>query len=360
MHADNWNAIAHKLVERMALTKGERVYLLGAPGASDPLIAPLRAAIREAGAEDLGALSTSGVSPGEWETPWTRGAPASVAALETYLRDTDLGVMLPGAGVSDSVYAAMQRILRSGSGRTIHFHWSGAYALDGSVIPVTSERSRLYERALLATDYAALSAVQEKFEQALRGKTVRVTTPDGTDLSFRVGDRPVTRQDGDASKARAARASNLIDREVELPAGAIRVAPLEESVNGTVAFPDGEWGGERVEGLRMTFEKGRMTRFDARRGRAGVEKELAGGGDAARAFREFVLGFNPLLAIPARGDRWIPYYGYGSGVVRLSLGDNSELGGVVRGAYLRWNLFANTTVRVGDVVWVRDGVLQQR
>ena len=31
-------------------------------------------------------------------------------------------------------------------------------------------------------------------------------------------------------------------------------------------------------------------------------------GDAGRAFWEFGLGFNPLLAIPA--DRpWIPYYG---------------------------------------------------
>lgn len=360
MHAENWNAIARKLVERMALSKGERVYLLGAPGASDALIAPLRAAIREAGGEDLGALSTTGVSPAEWQTAWTRSAPASVAALESYLRNTDLGVMLPGAGVGDSAYAAMQRILRSGAGRTIHFHWSGAYALDGSVIPVTPERSTVYERALVTTDYVGLGAVQQTFEQALRGATVRVTTPDGTDLSFRVGERPVTRQDGDASKARAERARNLIDREVELPAGAIRVAPLEESVNGTVAFPDGEWGGERVEGLRMTFEKGRMTRFDARRGRAGVEKELITGGDAARAFREFVLGFNPLLAVPAHGDRWIPYYGYGSGVVRLSLGDNSELGGAVRGEYLRWNLFANTTVWVGGVVWVRDGALQRR
>jgi hypothetical protein len=359
MHGENWDAIARKLVERMALTKGERVYLLGAPGESDALIAPLRAAIRQTGAEDLGALSTTGVSPATWQTEWTRGAPPGVAALEKYLRDADLGVMLPGAGVTDSVYAAMQRILRSGSGRTIHFHWSGAYALDGSVMPMTPEHSKVYERALLTTDYAALAAVQEKFEQALRGATVRVTTPDGTDLSFRVGDRPVTRQDGDASKARASRARNLIDREVELPAGAIRVAPLEESVNGTIAFPAGDWGGERVEGLRMTFEKGRLTHFEARRGRAGVEKELTAGGDAARAFREFVLGFNPLLAVPSQGDRWIPYYGYGSGVVRLSLGDNSELGGAVAGEYLRWNLFVNTTVRVGDVVWVRDGALQR-
>ncbi len=53
-------------------------------------------------------------------------------------------------------------------------------------------------------------------------------------------------------------------------------------------------------------------------------------GDAGRAFREIALGFNPLLAVPDRAP-WIPYYGYGAGVVRLSLGDNSELGGAVGG-----------------------------
>jgi hypothetical protein len=46
-------------------------------------------------------------------------------------------------------------------------------------------------------------------------------------------------------------------------------------------------------------------------------------GAAGRAFREFALGLNPLLAVPDRTP-WIPYYGYGAGVVRLSLGDNSS------------------------------------
>jgi hypothetical protein len=65
-----------------------------------------------------------------------------------------------------------------------------------------------------------------------------------------------------------------------------------------------------------------------------VLQEVALAREAGRAFREFALGFNPLLAIPEHED-WIPYYGYGAGVVRLSLGDNSELGGEVGGGYVR-------------------------
>jgi hypothetical protein len=144
---------------------------------------------------------------------------------------------------------------------------------------------------------------------------------------------------------------------VELPAGAVRLAPLEETVNGRIAFPAGTWGGDRVEGLVMQISNGRVTGFTATTGTAGVERELAQAGDGGRSFREFALGFNPLLAIPASGERWIPYYGYGAGIVRLSLGDNSELGGRVGGGYVRWNFFTDATVTVGGTEWVSAGRL---
>ena len=47
-------------------------------------------------------------------------------------------------------------------------------------------------------------------------------------------------------------------------------------------------------------------------------------------------------------------------MVRLSLGDNSELGGKVKGDYVRWNFFPDATVTVGGEVWVRDGKLVRR
>ena len=61
-----------------------------------------------------------------------------------------------------------------------------------------------------------------------------------------------------------------------------------------------------------------------------------------------------MLAIPKKNP-WIPYYGYGTGIVRLSLGDNSELGGNVKGGYVRWNFFTDATVIVGDSTWVKAG-----
>ena len=43
--------------------------------------------------------------------------------------------------------------------------------------------------------------------------------------------------------------------------------------------------------------------------------------------------------------------------MRLSLGDNSELGGNVKGGYVRWNFFTDATVLVGDRTWVESGKL---
>jgi leucyl aminopeptidase (aminopeptidase T) len=188
---------------------------------------------------------------------------------------------------------------------------------------------------LLETDYTALTALHKRFADAVRGDTiVHITSPGGTDLRFRAGDRPVNMQDGDASKARAARGVVLIDKEIELPAGAVRIAPIEDSVDGVIAFPPSQWDGRPVEGLKLRFAKGRVVDVTATSGKEAAEAEIRRNAAAGNAFREFALGLNPLLAVPDRAP-WIPSYGYGSGVVRLSLGDNTELGGTVTGGYVR-------------------------
>lgn len=347
-------ALAERIVQQMRLEPGEKVLLLSHPGEFGPLIPLLRQAVARAGGVDLGTWQVLGM-----EHP---DAKASRAALIPLLRNVDLAVMLPGASPADPEYAAMQDVLREGRGRTIHFHWNvggaeSAYPVPGHPLPSREVIDATYERAVLQSDCKAIGEAQRRFAAAMRAAEVRVTTPAGTDLRFRIGDRPVTLQDGDASAARAREARVLIDHEIEIPCGAIRVAPLEETVEGTIAFPPGRWNDQDVEGLVLRFSQGRIVEVRARSGQEAVEAELAKGGDAARSFRELALGFNPELAVPAAAP-WIPYYGYGAGVVRLSLGDNSELGGKVSGGYVRWNLFTDATVTAGDKVWVRDGKLQ--
>ena len=358
-------AISDALLARMALQPGERVLLVGLGGGRwDSVVPLLREGVAAAGGVDLGAVDVFGAPlPGTELADFASSLGEEPAGWAEALAGVDVAVKLPGAvlapEVPHDVYRALQDVLRGGRGRTIHFHWAGATSFEMEELPVDDRIDQLYQAALLDTDYQALAGSLAAFEAALRGGEVRVTTPAGTDIRFEVGDRPVTRQDGDASAARAALARTLIDREVELPAGAARVSPMLETVRGRIAFPPAMWGGTRAEGVVMHFEGGRVVEVEASAGREGVLAEMEAAGDAGRTFRELAVGLNPLLAIP-EGEEWIPYYGYGAGVVRLSLGDNTELGGSTGGGYVRWNFFTDATVTVGGMPWVRDGRMTER
>jgi hypothetical protein len=357
----DWPAMARAVVARLAPEPGERILIVAHPGIFERFIPHLRYALVEAGAVDLGVVDVlEEPVPGDWDLEaLRRNQTASRAAYRQMFGEVDGAIMLPGAVPAHPAYGALQDLLNDGRGRTIHFHWvenGSAYVLPGQPLPARHVLDATYQRSLLTTDYAALATIQRRFEAAMRGQLVHITSPLGTDLRFRIDDRPVNKQDGDASAARTSTGRILIDREIELPAGVVRVAPIEESIDGTIAFPPSQWDGQPVEHLILTFAGGRVVDVTATRGQEAAEAEFASAPDAARSFREFALGFNPTLAVPERSP-WIPYYGYGSGVVRLSLGDNSELGGRVTGGYVRWNFFTDLTVTVGDTTWVRDGRL---
>lgn len=357
----DWPAVAERLVTQLAPRPGEKILILAHPGMFEDLIPHLRYAIARAGATDVGVVDVLAEPvPQGWDLDVLRRS--NTRAREAYramFAGVDGAIMMPGATPAHPAYAALQDLLRENKARTIHFHWvenGSAYPLPGQPLPGRAVIDATYQRALLESDYTSLARVLQRFEQALRAGEVRITSPAGTDLRFRIGDRPVNLQDGDASAARAARGKVLIDREIELPAGVARVAPLEDSVEGTILFPPSQWDGQPVEGLRLHFSRGLVDRIEATSGRDAVEREMNAAGEAGRRFREFALGVNPLLAVPSRNP-WIPYYGYGAGVVRLSLGDNSELGGAVTGGYVRWNFFTDLTVSVDAKVWVEGGRL---
>jgi len=369
----DYPAIARTLVGQLALKPGERVMSLVHPGIFDDLIPYIRYEVMRAGGVDLGVVEVlrEPVPESFDAAVLQKGARESRAHYKAMFRDVDAAIMMPGATTAHPAYLAMQDWLKDDLSehrgrRTVHFHWienGSAYPIAGQPLPSRSAMDAQYQRALIETDYKTLADAERRFAAALREGEVHIRSPGGTDLRFRAGDRPANLQDGDASAARAAQGRVLVDKEVELPAGVVRVAPLEDTVGGVIAFPPSQWDGRPVEGLKLRFMKGRVVEITASSGRDAVEAEMqkagpsTGSGQApGRSFREFALGFNPLLAVPERAP-WIPYYGYGAGVVRLSLGDNTELGGIVTGGYVRWNFFTDLTVTIGSTTWVRGGKL---
>jgi hypothetical protein len=275
------------------------------------------------------------------------------------LAATDVYVWLPAgptaATPADQSAALVAWLDARQDRRELHFHWvDGTRDVDGLPAPHRPAYDRVYLDAL-DIDYAAMAGHMDAAIARLRAGEVRVTTQAGTDVRFQVGDRPFNRQTGDASKANARTGRIRIDRHTELPAGVMRVAPIENSVNGVLVLPEARFGSVRATGVRLVIRQGTVVESSATSGVEAVKAFLASEPGAAR-FREFALGFNPKLTIPA-GEQALPYYGYGAGVVRMSLGDNNELGGAVRGGGIRWLFFPDATVVVGGVSIVDRGRL---
>lgn len=333
-------ALATRIVDALQPSRGERVLLRYNPDALGPLEAELRTQL-----EAKGAVVES-LQYGD--------APD----LAERLARTDVFVWLPahGAETSREQRDLLATWLDEGRGRQIHFHWGdGTRDADGLPVPHTAAYDRVYIDAL-DIDYQELSRRQDAAIGVLRSGETHVTTPDGTDLRFTIGpDRPFSKQDGNASAERMKTAKVRVDREIELPAGVLRVAPIETTVNGTLAVPRARFGDAVATGIRLTFTNGVVTNVTADTGLDAVQAFLKSAPGASH-FRELCLGFNPKLQVPA-GQTALPYYGYGDAVARLGLGDNFEVGGDVRGGGVRWLFFPNTTITVGETTLVRDGKL---
>ena len=337
-------------IKALALGKGEKVIVRYDPNYLADLTQPVESAIRDAGATVAATL------PYHPKGSNLAGCSDFVKTLE----DSTVYLWMPLEEDKREVTGCETRALTKwldagGAHREIHFHWNGGSVLaDGLTTAHQPEFDYIYANAL-DIDYAAMSRAQDQAIEKLRRGIVRVHTPAGTDITFRTGDRPFNKQDGDASAKRMTTAKVRVDREIELPAGVLRVAPIEESANGVIVVPEARFGATVAKNVRLTFELGRVTKVTATQGLDAVEATLKEGGDAARRFREFGLGFNPKLTDAPKGSRILPYFAYGTGLVRMSLGDNEEIGGKVRGLSRRWFFFPDATVEVDGEVLSRPG-----
>ncbi len=248
-------SLAKRIVTALKVEPGERVLLRYDQSTLGPLEAEVKKQLEAKGAK----VESITYAP----------APD----LAERLARTDIFIWLP-AGDDAQTPAAERKLLAKwldeGRGRQIHFHWNGGTRdADGLPVKHVAAYDAVYVDAL-DIDYVALSRSQDEAIALLRSGEVRVTSPAGTDIRFKVGDRPFNKQDGDASKARMAGARTRVDREIELPAGVLRVAPIETTANGTLAIPAARFGTVAGEERQADHRQRRRHRRDGRRGCRGT------------------------------------------------------------------------------------------
>lgn len=343
MNTSDYDKCAKSIVNALKLSRGEKILIKRDRRTFTELFPPLQNLILASGAEIHGVIFAEDEND-------------PIEPLRRAFENSDVFIWLPELhqGNSAALGCALNEWLDARRGRAVHFHWqSGSYPLGTHELPAKEFIDRIY-LAALDVPPDTLGRQHLRAISLLRSGRVRITSPEGTDISFDLGNRPFCSQIGDASRRRVQSARTRIDRDIELPAGVLRIAPIEKSANGFVFLP--VWRPVTTEGrnLMVQFIDGRATVRGINADK--IDQELTAAGGDARMFREFALGFNPALHVLPEAP-FIAYYGYGSGVVRLSLGDNEEMGGANRGGGVYWNFIHNATVKVGDFTLVKDGEL---
>ena len=306
-----YQAMAARIVAALQPARGERAILRGDDRAMPELIPPLRDGARTGRRRGVGARLRS------------RGGPQRRARAFEHLRGVAARAGNRGTPAGSRGAQPVAGLGRRPAGplpldQHHHRHRRRAHYRAGILRSSSTSRRSMPTRAPCATAWRAPPS------SCAIGRSGSRRRPGPTSDSVSAT-RPICLQDGNATQAAVAGKPLRIDKEIELPAGVLRVAPLEETVAGTLVIPILRIGSDTARMVQLDFSKGRVTDVRAESGAEAVRAMLAKA-PALTGFRELGIGFNPALVVPPN-EPAIPYAGYGAGMVRLSLGDNRELGG---------------------------------
>jgi leucyl aminopeptidase (aminopeptidase T) len=169
----------------------------------------------------------------------------------------------------------------------------------------------------ITADYHQVRRVTERLARLLtEADEIRLTTPDGTDLTMRSAGRAAIAQSGFVT--RPGQLSGLPDGEATL-------APLEGTTRGVVVAPYmADRLGQITEPFRMEIVDGRITRVTGGLQALALEDLLARKDEAARnVASQFALGTNPACRVVPNTREVSKRLG----TAHFAIGDNVSLGG---------------------------------
>jgi leucyl aminopeptidase (aminopeptidase T) len=197
-------------------------------------------------------------------------------------------------------------------------------------------REQLIRGSVQADPVAIKREVARLAVKLQKGKEVRITASNGTDLTLRLKGRKPIADDGVADASDVKAGNNM----TVAPPGYVAVAIDEKSARGlAVANRPSFLTGGRVDGAQWEFERGQM-----------VSASFTDGGDTFERLTEeakpgwnrgafFSLGVNPALppGTPQVEDQE-------AGAVAIGIGGNAGYGGSNSNPFLAWTIVGEATV----------------
>ncbi len=205
-------------------------------------------------------------------------------------------------------------------------------------VPGAMWRSQLI-RGITDVDYGDLGNDGRRAADLLtKGRELRLTAANGTDLKLRLRGRRPWVDDG-AVDAEDRRRGRVI---AAAPAGSVVVAVDERSAEGTViANRPSFLSPGRVEGGQWEVESGKLRNYWYTQGGESFESDFARAPRGRETVALFALGLNPALpgGVPQAEDEE-------AGTVTVAVGGNTLYGGRNRCRFLSWLTVGEATVAV--------------
>jgi leucyl aminopeptidase (aminopeptidase T) len=214
-------------------------------------------------------------------------------------------------------------------------------------VPGALWRSQLL-RAIAEPDPNRMRTIGQRVSLTLaRGRELRVTASNGTDVRMKLRRRTPSVDDGMVGPE-----DLLHGRPIATsPGGTVVVAVDEKSASGTAfANRPSFLGSGRVEGGQWDLEAGRLQNYWYTGGGEVFDAEFARAPKGREVLGLFALGLNPSLAagVPQAEDA-------AAGTVTLALGGNHLYGGSNRCRFLSWLTIGEATVAVDGAPLVDRG-----
>jgi len=185
------------------------------------------------------------------------------------------------------------------------------------------------------------------------GQRLTLSNPDGTNITFAVEPAKGFVSDGTISpeKVKQGRAAT----QTWLPAGELLLPVVLDSAEGKLVVAKVLFQGTLVEGLTLSFTKGKLTSMTARSGLDGLKAlyDAAGAGKDALSYID--IGLNPEATLPTDTGRivWMA-----PGGVTVGMGDNTGWGGTNSSSFGLPCAVSRATLSADGKPVIENGVLK--
>jgi aminopeptidase len=204
------------------------------------------------------------------------------------------------------------------------------------------------------TDYSKLQNTGQSLQAALaKGKELKITTPNGTNLTLGIASRQTLVSDGVISADDLAKGGAAC--QVWLPAGEVFSTPVPGTAEGTVVVDRHFFQGKEITGITLTFKAGKLTAMTAKSGLEPLKAWYDAAGPGKDEFGFYDIGINSDVKVPANSklQTWIA-----AGTVTIGHGGNTWAGGANTSEFTVDYRLPNCTVTVDGKAIVENGTLK--